>query len=346
MQYDLKSHEESVTELDRTSVAGFHELRARRLHMKSNFYEELARLHLELDANYKKRAGAYLGASLPNELVDVFNHACDVANGLAECVLSSSGLLSDRDKLRARQIYACRLVRGATVRDYLEFDVFHGVLPALDSELDFLLKVPVEREIMSYLGSHVFFHRPQRSAYLFFHELVVAYFISRRFPLSLAETQSPSDFGTTHGAPAVRILQIIADAVSVDISELIALHHASTQQIDELLPQNIRDVFTMSSHLYWYLEVALCYMGDVREDFPVPVETAATVFSKLLHFFTIPCLERIANSPLLEFTRDAGVVTERALNPFVLTKEDEPPAGNANEMCCLVRGLVDRVLVS
>jgi hypothetical protein len=188
---------------------------------------------------------------------------------------------------RTQRIYSERLAAGATVADFVACDAFQGVLPTLDTHVKLLLSGDVAlgpttayRDVLL----HMFHHRPQRTRYLFLHEMSVGYLtwrtIGHRNHVGRRDLRlDQQDYWvlTAYFISALaRLLECTPEVVS-------SLHFLDNASVEKRLPLSLRQFMTSACHLYWYLEVFLVYERGMSTD---------RALSILMCFFVLPVLEQ------------------------------------------------------
>lgn len=276
--------------IDRAFYARHREHIASRLPTRSNFFEVLDDDHRMRMLAFDTRWAGHDKARITDRSREFVNECFASAARIVRPSLRSK-YVPKSAKARSRSIYAIRLASGATIRDFRNCDIFDGVLPPSDTHVPTLLSEDGPRaDFRSDLADgfrHMFLHAPQTTSYIFLHEMFVGFFGYRAKYPNLAPPVR-GDFRaveTSTWAPPARFVLELAQLLSVEPEDFACLHFCSSHVWERRLPQSVRDLALIASHIYWYLEVALVRMSRAKMTHAVNL---------LLNFFCFPTLDRIA----------------------------------------------------
>jgi hypothetical protein len=286
----------------------FHEAREERLPVQSNVYDLLNQIYKEKRVQHEIEIKSALDSEIHPTFVKHYNQIYYTVQNLMRSVLNQT-----RDSKNAlsyaEQIYSFRLAEKATVADLLATDIFGDKTVNLDIPVP-LLSAPIgekQRNNFDFLLNtfHYTLHWPQRTEFLFLHELIVGYLGNLIQhdgylpPRSTKEIISKSYW--TIPAYMVRELAFYLNRTE---AEVVTLHFETNEGARKLLPQNIQDLLLLSSHITWYIDL---------ENKRTPTRNEAKLLRLVYSCFFLPSLEKLASNPNAKLRADAGTFTDQIM---------------------------------
>jgi hypothetical protein len=320
--------------IDRNFVDGWFQFRASRMPVDSEFFSLIGQYYAARKSAEEQSWGPSFGKRLRRDFVEQYNRECDVAERTMARAIASRSLDSD-ERERARRIAAARLSPNATLIDFLRLDPFYEQLPLLAIDMSIVegrrRAETVANDSDTYLHKHgdvhhAFFHRPQQSAYLFLHEMIVGHWLNqihfdgavpRRGELGVSVlSKGAIDLTGPYYPLAGYFTKGLVQLTGIPMERLLPLHFATTQRIDAALPIRVRQLLAITCQVYWYLELFLT-SALAEERGKKNVQTASTL-SVLLALFALPSMHRLLDDDSLRLRSDASRIVDAALVKWVL----------------------------
>jgi len=312
--------------IDRSSYAQHRQLQESRLPSRSDYLALLDRFYTtRVEAQLREYAPA-LRCALP-EASRAFVNAC--LDELEQMIKRKLTDATAAQRERAQEVFRYRVASGAPLQELLERDSFHSVLPFLDGPAMRLLVQPngvcdgLAGELRDTLRHRVL-HGPQRTRYIFLHELAVGYYLheleaggalASRSELSL-------DVGRYAALPAF-VLSSLAASANMSPDELAALHFDTNAAVEQRLPAFFLDLMMVAAHLYFLLEFLILYRWKARN---------GLIIERTLQFFCLPAIERYQKDASLTLAPDAGERIEDSLLGELYGGSADARASTANEL--------------
>jgi hypothetical protein len=236
---------------------------------------------------------------------------------------------------RARDIYSLRLAPGAKLQDLLDADTFgqqthptEVVVPEVLSGRELR-----DHEDYDHWGNalHFFAHRPQRTEFLFFHEMIVGNLVSnllRRAPVP--KNRAELTLNTRYYQAAAYSTELMARVLGRSVHAVTGLHFADSEQIIREVPQSVRDLSLLTTHVFWYLELLshLCPLGSVADS-----------LGFVILFLWVPSLERFQESPHFALAKNAGAWVDETFCKLIARTRKE--GTNQTDVVRALLGCVD-----
>ncbi len=262
-------------------------LRRRRMPVDSDIHEFLARHYARSRKQFDRKWSPYFDKKLPKSTVAWYNSLFEEGHAVVRDLFDGVRIEAHARR-RADEYYGVRLKKECTLRDLLNLDLFGAITENQDIRPEIVLKgIPDPRKVGRFTKSdshHFFFHRPQRTEFIFLHEIIVGYLLNRvenagRFPKRAQMSLAIEDYPTA----SAYTLNLLARYLKIPDTRVVALHFQSSHEVRNALPEFVQDLMLISSHIYWYMDL-FSKLG------------AAHSPSDLLRFtylaFVVPSLER------------------------------------------------------
>ncbi len=279
----------------------YQELRIRKMPCESGLYPRLEKIYCKVRLDFHARYEEFFDRALPIQAIKVYNEIFSIAQETVENVLGRHPV-SQRAHRLAIAAFAIRIQPGDTFSDLLKLDVFadktcnQDILP----ELVFgdIAKTFRRNPVLASDTLHFFFHRPQKSQHIFFHEIIVGYLLNEVENGGKVPTASTLPLMDKSYSPlAAFALERLAKLLNKHPAQLVALHFEDNSTVTSRLPPFAQELMLVSSHIYWYFDL---YAKMARRHSP------ATLLAFIYNFFLTPCIDRQIKEKRLRLIPNAG----------------------------------------
>jgi hypothetical protein len=320
--------------IDRSTYAQHRRLQDLRLPCRSEYCSLLDDFYASKVEAQLVEYGPTLRLPLPEKSRILVNDCLAEIDGMVTAKLKDS---APSAQSRAREVLGFRLQAGATLQELFERDSFHSVLPFLDGPAMRLLVEPsgVPDALAGELRDtirHRVLHGPQRTRYIFLHELAVGYYLNELEAGGVVPSRRDLDLHVTRYAalPALTLSSMAASS-GIPVGDLAALHFETDAEIERRLPLFFRDWSLAAAHLYFALEPLMLYRWKRRN---------GLIIERVLQFFCLPSLERFEADRSLVLTANAGQRVEEQLLLKLYGDGPDTVSDEANEID-VIRCLVE-----
>lgn len=289
----------------------FHEARRNRLPAASDVYEQSARMYAEKRNVFYSNANPFLEKPVHPSYVIFYNKLYSQVQDVVANVLKGA---SPDIQERARKTFAFRLSDNATVSDLLATDVFRDKTVSMDvpveASVNLMQKEAEENFIFLLNAYHLALHWPQRTEFLFLHELIVGYLGNLiQHGGELPERGAAITDAKSYWPVPAYMVRELALYLQRPEAELVALHFQSNAEVKNALPENILELFLISAHLTFYVDLLF------------PARGAANGLTTIYTSFFYPTLKKFSANPKLRLRTDAGNFTDQVLVHLLKEKD-------------------------
>lgn len=318
----------------------FRSAQAEMLPIESNIYEVLEEVYSERRKRFAKQWKASLNSSLPESTVEFYANAATEAELLIRTKIKNVKLskYAERNLESSMKIF---VGSNPKVQDVLDFDVYAQITINLDVTPSLLLEgisrttPPAANFYENSL--HTIFHRPQRTGYLIFHEIVVGHLVNlicnKKKPnlVSSQVDQSAADYW----AISSYALNELSRYLQIDETRMLILHLESPSLVKKYLPIEIRQLFLSSSHIMWYFDLLAQLYSQT-----IPSETLKLIY---IHFL-LRSLHRIRKNKSLRLKPNAGeIIDEQLMKPIFRFSADKEVRFGDTQVISLLHQLSEDV---
>jgi hypothetical protein len=294
--------------------SNFRSAQRSKLPVKSDFFETLEEYYSEQQSNYFNEFRTSLNKKIPANSIRFYNDILKKTNLVASSVLRRTKPSPFVIK-NLKNSFGFKLDSSTTVSDIIKLDVFAKVTVAQDIYPKVLLK-GIDQKILSkskmYENTlHFFFHRPQQSEFLIFHELVVGYLVN----IALKKGRIPkkllwSDIQNDYWATSAFVLQKLSQVVGIELPDLVKLHFEKPSVIRKRFSERIKDLFLAASHISWYFDY-------INRNFKP--QSASATLSEVYVFFVQASLDKLEKNPKLKLINNAGDLIDTFVHDEVIS---------------------------
>jgi hypothetical protein len=320
-----------MMEIDRTSFAQYLEWQRRCAPTRSDYFELLGATHERAMAEQLRAYREVLRRALTGAAAETVGSWLDTLETLV-CGRETSRRWAPAHAHRAKSVYSYRPAEGTPLDALVRRDPFHDVFPFYDGEaLSMLVTTdagPLSQstELRDTIW-HRILHGPQRSRYLFLHEIIVGHYLHALHgderPLRRSDLRS----GARYEVLPAYFVRRIAAYLGVGCEDLAGLHFATNEEIEHALPRPIRDLMLLCAHAYFWAEMLVLYVWRRRN---------GLIIENVIQYLGLPILEALERDRGARVDDGAFTATEGPLGSLY---HGATPIQEANE-ADLVRALV------
>jgi hypothetical protein len=306
-----------MSSIDRSTYAQHEALRCEHFPGGGDYFALLAQTYETAQRHARAQLAPALGSPLsPWGMAQANRWLEEIDRGLHGELQTVAGSPASRE--RGAALLGRRLDPGATLEELLALDSFHGVLPFFDGPalawLTRTVEIPAEAQTeLRDTIRHRVLHGPQRTRYIFFHELAVGHYLElleQRAPLARGHLRLTVDH---YAAVPAYCLRVMAQHLGLSVAELAALHFETNEALEARLPPAVRELLALAAHLYFALELLFVYVWKIRN---------GALIERVIQFFVLPSLERLRHEPGLRLRADAGALVAEALTEGLCMEAD------------------------
>ncbi len=265
----------------------YQELRRQKMPVKSSLYSYLDKIYRVQRRDFETKWKSVYDRKLPPTSIRYYNELFSVAHHAVKNLFKKYPV-QKRTHALAEQAYGVKLKVGDTFSDLLKLDVFGQKTNNQDIHPEIVfgdMRDAFRREpVLISNTHHFFFHRPQKSEHIFFHEIVVGFLlneIENGGHVHTPKTLPLMDPG--YSSLAAYVLTRLAKLMKKTPGQLVALHFEDSETVTRSLPLFVKDLMLSVSHIYWYLDLYSKRSGR---------HSPAMLLALTYNFFIVPCLER------------------------------------------------------
>ena len=263
------------------------ELAEKRMQPKDRFYKSLNLRYSRIRRSQARFVSDRITDPFPTSSVRFFNQVfLDVETRTGRSI---------KNKKMAHAAYGFRLPEHSNARDLLAIDAFKDFTTQQDLPIVRFLqginRDAQDRRTLTDGLTHCFLHMPQRSGYLFFHEIIVGGLLDEMMNGEVRKTRRSMSVRKVvpYYTLANEAINVLAGQLKMPRSSLFRLHLATHQHVKKIFPQRVADLMTSAAHIYFRIESELSRKG--HHLYP------ADLLALVVEFYLLPVLEIFGLSP-------------------------------------------------